>query len=108
MNDAFDFSVPAPAVRLRALLAENAVIRYLERVRDREFPSIHWSVFGAPATNELFVCVSNGRTDFVEAIESPLLYPPMADRIFGIDVADLRAAEELSGRMWTKYQHALL
>ena len=58
--------------------------------------------------NELFVKLTNGTVTFVEAIESPLLSPPMADRIFGMDVLDNAVAFNLADQMWEKHKAALI
>ncbi|MBE2213504.1 MAG: hypothetical protein IAE82_06500 [Opitutaceae bacterium] len=96
------------AARLEALLKAGRVIPYMENIPDREFTYVTCSVFGAPDTDELFVRLSNGRVTFVEAIESGLVYPAMADRIFGMDVQDQHDAFNLADRMWEAHRDALV
>jgi hypothetical protein len=103
-------SSPQPdAARLDALLASNEhIIPYMENVADREFPFVTLSVYGATETNELFLSLTNGRIRFVEVIESPVFFPVMADRIFGIDVLDSHAALSHADQMWEKHKAELL
>jgi len=102
---------PSPNVvaeRLVQLLLARRTIPYHENIPDPEYRSVTCSIYGAPETNELFVKLTNGTVTFVEAIESPLLAPPMADRIFGIDVLDNAVASNLADQMWEKHKDALI
>jgi hypothetical protein len=98
----------AAAEKLAELLLAKQTIPYHENIPDKEFPIVTYSVYGAPETNELFVKLTNGTVTFVEAIESPLLSPPMADRIFGLDVLDHAVASDLADQMWEKHKAALI
>lgn len=95
-------------MRLQELLLKKKYIPYHENIPDEEFPHVTCSVYGAPETNELFVKLTNGTVTFVETIESSLLSPPMADRIFGMDVLDSAAAFNLADQMWKKHKAALI
>lgn len=98
----------AAAERLTKLSAANQLIPFRVDVPDREYPYVVWSIWGAIPTNELFIRVSNGRRTFVESVKSGLVYPPMSDRIFGMDVSDERTADELGMRMWENYKSDLI
>lgn len=93
--------------RLEQFLRSNACILY-EEMKDREYPQVACFVYGVPKTNELFVRVTNGIVSFVEAVPSPVSFPIMADRIFGIDAADSTAALELAEELWNRHRGELL
>lgn len=97
----------AADARLRELLAANACIVYHTDLPDPEYPAIKCSVYGAPKTNELFVKLTNGEITFVDVVPSPLDFPVMADRIFGMDVVDHAAAFALADRLWEENRSAL-
>jgi hypothetical protein len=107
-----DNTIPSPtpndAERLAALLKADACIPYVVDSPDHEYRYITLSVYGAPKTNELFIRLTNGEVSFVEAIPSPLIYPFMEDRIFGIDVMDDEAAITHALGMWERYKQALI
>jgi len=96
------------AKRLRQLIKAGRVIPYLVDNADREHPSVRWCVYGAPDSGELFVSATSGSTVVVRAVKSELVYPPMADRIFGIDVRDLRTAGDVSAAIWRDCRAELL
>ncbi len=75
---------------------------------DKEYPYIKLAVWGAIPTNELFIKLSNGVVEFVEATPSPLIFPPMGDRVFGMDVLDAEAAYGLAESAFTKYKDQLV
>lgn len=97
-----------PAARLAQLLQTKSCIVYDEDLPDREQPTVRYSVYGAPKTNELFVRVSNGSLAFVAVAQSAVLFPLMADRIFGLDAADERVALELADALWQKHRAKLV
>lgn len=99
---------PSPVDRLAELLRLRQTIPYHENIADKEYPNVTCSVYGAPETNELFVKLTNGTVTFVDVEKSDLLHPPMADRIFGMDVADHHTAFSLATRMWEKRRDALV
>lgn len=107
-NDKSSSPAPNDADRLAALLKAEACIPYIVDSQDKEYPYITLSVYGAPKTNELFIRLSNGEVSFVEAIRSPLIYPFMADRIFGIDTMDQEAAINHALAMWERHKDALI
>ena len=98
----------SPAFRLEQYLRANACIPYEENLKDREYPWITCSIYGVPKTNELFVRLTNGALSFVEVIPSPVAFPVMADRIFGIDVDDAHAAFSLAEQLWDRHRDELL
>ena len=97
-----------PKTRLGQLLQANACIVYHEKIPDREFPQVTCSVYGAPKTNELFVRIDNGKVSYVGVVDSPLAYPAMADRIFGLDVLDHEVAFGLAEQLWEKHKTELV
>jgi hypothetical protein len=101
-------SAPNDADRFAALLMAEACIPYIVDSQDKEYPYITLSVYGAPKTNELFIRLTNGDVSFVEAIPSPLIYPAMADRIFGMDAMDQDTAINHALAMWERHKDALI
>lgn len=98
----------SPAARLEHYLRAKACIPYEENMPDREYPAVTCSIYGVPKTNELFVRLTNGRISFVAVTQSPLIAPVMADRIFGMDVADAQVAFSLAEKLWEKHREELL
>jgi hypothetical protein len=96
------------ADRLAELLRAEKAFPYHVDLPDKEFSYVKLSIYGAPETNELFVKLTNGRVTFVEAVKSGLLYPAMADRIFGMDVLDSQVAFNLADAMWKKHKSTLV
>lgn len=90
----------SPAERLARLLSANSGICYYQDLPDKEFPDVKCSIYGAPKTNELFVRLSNGRVSVVAVAPSPVIFPTMTDRIFGMDAADHAVAFALADRLW--------
>jgi hypothetical protein len=100
---------PEPAAeRLDRFVRANACIVYHQNLPDPEFAAVKCSIYGVPKTNELFVRISNGKVSFVAVALSPLEFPVMADRIFGLDVADHAVAFGLADQLWEQHQAELL
>lgn len=96
------------AVRLERFLRSQACIAYHEKIPDPEFSEVTCSIYGVPKTNELFVRITNGRTSFVACAESPVSFPTMADRIFGLDVEDHAVAFRLADKLWDQHRADLI
>ncbi len=94
--------------RLAALLQTTDFIPFLRDVPDNEHPQVRCSIYGAIKTNELFVELTNGRVSFVAIVPSPLLHPPMADRLFGMDADDADEAFAAAEQLWKQHKDALL
>ena len=94
-------------VRLERLLRSKGCIVYHEDLPDPEYPAVRCSIYGAPKTNELFVRLSNGRVSFAAVAPSPLEFPVMADRLFGLDAADHAVAFALADKLWEIHRGAL-
>ena len=86
------------------LLLANALMPYMENTPDKDAEGLLWSIYGHPPTNELIVALSTSAEWIIAAVPSPVLYPAMADRVFGIDRDDMQAAEYLSHVVFQKYQ----
>jgi hypothetical protein len=99
---------PPPETRLERLLRSNSGIVYHENLPDREHPQVKCSIYGAPKTNELFVRISNCHVSFVAVAPSPVEYPVMADRVFGLDAADHTVAFGIADQLWEKHRAVLL
>lgn len=96
------------AERLADYIKGQQVIHFVSHADDKEYPYIKLSILGAILTNELFVKLTNGRVEFVAFVPSPLIYPVMSDRRFGIDVSDHSAAIKLAEELWELHKHQLL
>lgn len=97
-----------PEQRLQRLLQANGCIVYHNELPDPEFPTVKCSIYGAPKTNELFVRLTNGVVGFVAVAQSPVVFPVMADRIFGLDVLDHAVAFELADLLWEAHRGELI
>ena len=93
--------------RLEQFIAGNDTLEFF-RTTDKEHPEVQWVVYGIISTNEIFVRAEAGGEAFAKSAPSELLIPPMADRRFGIDVADEQVANMLSMDLWVEYRHAIL
>lgn len=88
------------AARVSAALLSEAAIDYGSGFTDKEYPEIVWSMYGLPGTNEIAVIAEVGSLKLGMAHVSSLVWPAMADRIFGIDIDDQRLALWLSKELW--------
>ena len=84
---------------LKALTKGDEVIVYFT-TGDRDHPEIEWRVYGHPPTRQIIVRARVGEKQFFASRTSPLAYPLMEDRVFGIDVADSDVADTLSAELW--------
>jgi hypothetical protein len=107
-SEANEPDTESAAARLERLLRAKACIVYHENLPDREYSDVKCSIYGAPKTNELFVRISNGRIAFVAVTPSPLDFPVMADRLFGLDVLDHAVAFGLADQLWEQHREALI
>lgn len=94
--------------RLAALLNTPSCIPFHVDLPDKEYPFIKLSIYGSAKTNELFVKITNGRMTFVETLPSPLLFPAMADRIWGMDAEDSAEAFRLADTIWERHKIDLI
>lgn len=88
--------------RLADMVNGNGVIRFYENCPDNEYPNIFWSAYGDPMTGVVIVSAKKGSLAYYNSASSWLLIPPMADRIFGIDVLDEALAQKLGVELWAK------
>lgn len=96
------------AERLACLIGDRQVILFVENSEHREHPYIKLSVWGAIPTNELFIKLTNGVREIVTCAPSLLEYPPMADRLFGMDILDQELAAQLAEKTWELHKHELI
>jgi hypothetical protein len=98
-----------PAARLARLRRANAGCLLLhEGSFSKRHPQVRISIYGATRTSELFVEISNGEKTFTDVVPSPLVWPPMADRVFGIDIADAITAFDRIERLWKRHKAELV
>lgn len=95
------------SARLHAIIESKQVLEFFSAA-DKKHGDIQWTVFGAIDTNEVIVRATVNGRHFYRAAPSPLVFPPMADRIFGIDVMDDRLAQHLSGELWQSEGQSML
>ena len=93
--------------RLHAIVESDKVMEFFS-MPDKEHDQIQWAIFGAVETNEIIVRATVKDRHFYCSAPSPLAIPPMADRRFGIDVADDSLARELSDQLWQREGEAML
>ena len=86
--------------RLAQAKADMKAICFGEGMRDKEQPEVMWSQYGLIDTNEIVVIARYCALEFAIVGPSPLIYPAMADRIFGMDLADMDFALSLADRLW--------
>jgi hypothetical protein len=98
----------SPEAKLAQLLQSNSYIVYHDQIPDREHPHVKCSIFGALKTNELYVRVENSKRAYVAVAPSPLVFPVMADRIFGLDASDEKVAFGLADQLWDKHKVDLI
>lgn len=103
-----DESPEQVAVRVSAALIGEAAIDYGSGFTDNDYPEIVWSMCGLPETNEIAVIAEVGNLKLGMAHVSSLVWPAMADRIFGIDVDDQRLALWLSNELWEAQSDRLI
>ena len=89
---------------LDQLLQAKSLIPFMENTPDSDVEGMLWFIYGHPAKNEIVVALIRGPESLIAAVPSPVLYPRMAERIFGLDMDDMRVAEELSHAIFAEYQ----
>jgi hypothetical protein len=89
-------------------LQKGRAIKFCEESPDNELPKIKWQIFGLIDTNEVAVIARCGEFKVGISEASWLLHPSMADRIFGIDQADLPLAHKLTHELWIKNSKKLV
>lgn len=90
--------------RVIEALERKRAITFGDEAPDNEFPEIKWQCYGLIDSNEVAVIARCGELKLGICRESYLIHPPMADRIFGMDVADDQLVAELSEELW-KQKH---
>jgi hypothetical protein len=85
---------------LEDIVHSNRVIRFYADCPDKEFPGITWSCYGAIDTGEVIVRGKKGLLEYYHSAPSPVIWPPMADRRFGIDARDDELAHQLGDELW--------
>lgn len=87
--------------RMSELINSQKYILYFES-SDKENKNLKWKCYGDYERNTLILELSDGRKKFYGEVESPVKYPAMVDRRFGIDVSDQTVVDQLSNDMWDK------
>jgi len=100
------FTPAARLARLRQARAGGVLLH--EATFSRRHPQVKLVIYGAIRTNELFVELSNSERSFVDVVPSPLAWPLMADRVFGIDVSDAMVAFDRVDRLWKRHKAELI
>ncbi|WP_043765390.1 hypothetical protein [Algiphilus aromaticivorans] len=89
-------------------IARGEVIPQAESCPDKQVPEVTWDQYGVVPTDEVAVVARCGPARFFAKAQSYLLVPPMADRIFGLDVDDQRLGHELAEYLWGQYGAELM
>ena len=90
------------------LIKNQKVYHYKVDDPDREYSHVKWNVYGLPTKNLILVSATCGDRFFATSEESILLIPPMIDRWYIIDIADLVLANQLSETIWERFKDQLL
>jgi len=90
------------------LVKAGKVMPYGVDVPDNEYIEIRWSQYGLIDTNEIAILVSNGNKAFAAKAQSGLIVPPMAERVWGMDVLDQEIAFELGEKLRERFSHELM
>ena len=70
---------------------------------DLDDPDLFWWCFGLVDTNEILVIGQRGDKIVSMKEVSPLVFPHMADRRFGIDVSDFNLSGDLSDKLYKEH-----
>ncbi len=90
------------------LIREKKAIVYGEDFQDNQYSEIRWSQYGLIETNEIAVMAKCGAKAFAARARSPLQAPPMADRVFGMDVLDRELSFALADKIWERFSGELI
>jgi hypothetical protein len=90
------------------LLKAKRVIVYGEDLPDNQYSEIRWSQYGLIEINEIAVMAKCGTKAFAAKAGSPLRMPPLADRIWGMDVLDRELSFKLADRIWEMFSDELI
>jgi hypothetical protein len=93
---------------LSRLIRSKSCIIYHENMLDPEYPDVRCSIYGVPKTNELVVRLTNGKISFAGVVASPVTFPVMSDRLFGMVPADHAVAFALADRLWESHRSELI
>ncbi len=94
--------------QITELLKTKKVIVYGKDFPDDQYSEIRWSQYGLIGTNEIAVVVKCGAKVFAAKARSPLEMPPMADRVWGMDVLDRGLSFRLADELWEKFSSELI
>ena len=89
---------------LKVLTGQSDTLCYMEALADKDLPGLTWTIYGVPDSNLIIVKAIAGSFEILASSPSTVLYPAMADRVFGIDVEDQALAAQLSDQLWATYQ----
>ena len=83
-----------------------STIRYFKEV-DKELQHVMWEVWGLMESEEICVVLRDEESDIVMAkkCKSPVVYPHMCDRHFGIDVSDMQLSKDMSNEIFEEYNN---
>lgn len=93
---------PLSGSALERHIARGEVIPQVQDRPDREYPEIRWHQYGIVPTNEVAVTASCGPIAVFALAPSGLVFPVMADRIYGTDVMDIQLGQELAEALWRR------
>jgi hypothetical protein len=96
--------------KFEKLMRSKAFYIYSENEEDNVCKGWYWNLYGAYETNFLWMTVedSESKNVYVGFVESPLVYPPMIERKFGMDVADVTICGALSNVIGDVYAEELI
>lgn len=97
-----------PGSDIEQRISRGQVIPQAESCQDNQVPEVVWAQYGIPATGEVVVVACCGALSYYAVASSYLLVPSMADRIFGLDVADEQLGHELADQLWGRHGAELI
>ncbi len=96
------------AEQIADLIKAKKAIVYGENFPDNQYSEVLWSQYGLIETNEIAVMVKCGAKVFAARARSPLEMPPMADRVWGMDVLDRALSFRLADELWKRFSSELI
>ncbi|WP_281783333.1 hypothetical protein [Sinimarinibacterium flocculans] len=86
---------------------EGECICQMHAAADPECPAVVWSQYGLVASNEVVVTARCADLGYYIRAASMVAHPPMAERIYGMDVLDGQLGLRLGERLWELHGAAL-
>ena len=95
--------------RLIKAILDKRYYPYVNGLEDIQYPYIKWYVYGLIDTQEILVVIMNENNNnvFYKVEQSPVIWPHMRNRVWGIDVDDDKLAKKMSLELWEENKEKL-